>query len=118
MFTSLRCSSALICSQKKACSSCLEKKHTPKPSKRAKISGIERFFKDQVEKTCTLGEHASSDSSNNQHSLASMNTIFVDNPSNYLADFVENDEMESPEILYEAISRSPLHNEQLWSVWF
>lgn len=98
----------------------MPRKNTPKPAKRAKLSIIQRFLKNQVEQTSTLASRASSHSCSNQPCRASMpilnqqqsNLIPADNPLNASADFVENDEAESQEISCEAISRSPLPNEQ------
>ena len=46
----------------------MPRKNTPKPAKRAKLSGIERFFKDPqqdlAEQTSTLASHVPSDSGN------------------------------------------------------
>ncbi|XP_028416128.1 zinc finger MYM-type protein 1-like [Dendronephthya gigantea] len=103
----------------------MPRKNAPKPAKRAKLSGIRRFFKDpqQVEQTSTLASHASTASSDSGNDLPSTpltpivnerqcNVIHVDNPPTSLAEFVENDEAESQGISCAAISRPSLPNEQ------
>ena len=100
----------------------MPRKNAPKPAKRAKLSGIGRFFKDpqQVEQTSTLTSHASSDSGNNLPSTPSTpivnqrqsDVIHVNNPPTSLAEFAENDEVESQGISCAAISRPSLTNEQ------
>ncbi|CAB4007687.1 zinc finger MYM-type 1-like isoform X1 [Paramuricea clavata] len=100
----------------------MPRKNAPKPFKRAKLSGIGRFFKDpqQVEQTSTLTSHASSDSGNNLPSTPSTSivnqrqsdVIHVHNPPTSLAEFAENDEVESQGISCAAISRPSLPNEQ------
>ncbi len=100
----------------------MPRKNAPKPSKRAKLSGIGRFFKDlqQVVQTSALVNRASSDSGNDLISTPSTSTvnqqqssvIHVDNPPTSLAEFTENDEAESQGISCAAIAPLSLANEQ------
>ena len=89
----------------------MPRKNTPKPAKRAKLSGIERFFKDPhqylAEQTSILASHVPSDSGNSIPSTPLTPTVnqresnmihAVSNPSTSLAEFVENDEVQSQEI--------------------
>ena len=103
----------------------MPRKNTPKPAKRAKLSGIERFFKDPqqdlAEQTSTLASHVPSDSGNSIPSTPLTPTInqrqsnmihAVSNSSTSLAEFVESDEVESQEISCAAISGPSMANEQ------
>ena len=83
----------------------MSRKNESKPAKRAKLSGIARFFTEprQEEQTSISATHISSDTSNNLPSMSSTlivnqlqsNTTCVNNPSTSLAESVELDREES-----------------------
>ena len=98
----------------------MPRKNESKPAKRAKLSGIARFFTEprQEEQTSISATHISSDTSNNLPSTSSTpivnqlqsNTTYVNNPSTTLSESVELDREESQGIACASISSPSQHN--------
>ena len=106
----------------------MPRKNESKPAKRAKLSGIARFFTEprQEEQTSISATHISSDTSNNLPCTSSTpivnqlqsNTTCVNNPSTSLAESVELDREESQGLACASISSPSQHNEKQPSATF